>query len=55
MLIICTPAGIERFFEAFAARRSSSPDPTDPENLAEIGHLYGVDFIGPPLALSHPL
>ncbi len=54
LLIICTPAGVERFFEAFAARRSS-PGPTDPEYLAEIGHVHGVDFIGPPLALSHPL
>lgn len=55
LLIICTPAGVERFFEAFAARTSSAPGPTDPEVLAGIGHVYGVEFIGPPLALSHPL
>ena len=51
----CTPAGVERFFEAFAAGRSSSPGPTHPDYLAEIGHAHGVDFVGPPLALSHPL
>lgn len=55
LLIICTPAWIERFFEAFAVGRSPSPGPTDPEYLAEIGTGCGLDFIGPPLALSHPL
>ena len=55
LLIICTPAGVERFFEEFAARGASSPRATDPEYLVEIGHAHGVDFIGPPLALSHPL
>jgi mannose-6-phosphate isomerase-like protein (cupin superfamily) len=55
LLIICTPAGVERFFQEFAAKKSSSPVPTDPGFLAEIGHGYGVDFVGPPLAVSHPL
>lgn len=55
LLLVCTPAGVEGFFEEFAEKRSSLPSPASAEFLSELGHGYGVDFIGPPLAISHPL
>ena len=55
LLAIYTPAGAERLFEEFAAKRSSLPDPADPAFLTELAHGYGIDFVGPPLAVSHPL
>lgn len=55
LLAIYTPAGAERLFEEFAAKRSSLPDPADPAFLTELAHGYGIDFVGPRLAVSHPL
>jgi uncharacterized RmlC-like cupin family protein len=52
LLIITTPAGLERFFEDFAAL---PPGPLDPEALAIVGRASGIDFVGPPLAVSDPL
>ena len=48
LLIVTTPAGVEGFFQDFAAK-------ANPEMLAEIGLAYGVDFVGPPLGLSDPI
>jgi mannose-6-phosphate isomerase-like protein (cupin superfamily) len=55
LLAIYTPAGAERLFEEFAAKQGSLPDPADPAFLTELAHRYGIDFVGPPLAVSHPL
>lgn len=48
LLIVTTPAGVEGFFQDFAAK-------ANPELLAEIGLAYGVEFVGPPLSLSDPI
>jgi mannose-6-phosphate isomerase-like protein (cupin superfamily) len=52
LLVITTPSGLEGFFEDFARRPAGS---VDAEGLTEIGHAYGVDFVGPPLSISDPL
>jgi quercetin dioxygenase-like cupin family protein len=52
ILVIFTPAGMERFFDRFAA----TPEDADlPEAFRSIGGEVGMDVIGPPLAASHPL
>jgi len=52
LLIVFTPSGMERFFDAFAALPSGA-------DLAgafhEIGSEVGMEVLGPPLARSHPL
>jgi hypothetical protein len=45
-----TPAGMERFFDRFAAL--SAPDP---RAFASIGGPLGMEVIGPPLAQSDPV
>jgi quercetin dioxygenase-like cupin family protein len=51
ILVIFTPAGMERFFDAFA----SLPHDGDPaEAFKSIGARVGMDVVGPPLAVSHP-
>ena len=52
LLIITTPSGLERFFEDFDALL---PGPLDPQALATVGRASGIDFVGPPLAVSDPL
>jgi len=52
LLVITTPSGLERFFEQFAALL---PGPVSPETLAAVGHANGVEFAGPPVAVSDPL
>ncbi|MGN6871854.1 MAG: cupin domain-containing protein [Solirubrobacteraceae bacterium] len=44
ILVIFTPAGMERFFDEFAAL----PSP-DPEAFARIGEPVGMKVLGPPL------
>jgi quercetin dioxygenase-like cupin family protein len=52
ILVIFTPAGMERFFDRFAAL----PEGSDPrEAFRSLGAEVGMDVIGPPLAQSHPL
>ena len=50
--MITTPSGLERFFEEFAAL---SPGATSPAALAAVGHANGIEFVGPPVAISDPL
>jgi quercetin dioxygenase-like cupin family protein len=47
VLVIFTPARMERFFDEFAAL----PSP-DPEAFARIGEAVGMKVLGPPLAAS---
>jgi quercetin dioxygenase-like cupin family protein len=52
ILVSFAPAGMERFFDEFAAL----PDgPIDREAFARLGREVGMDVVGPPLAVSHPL
>jgi quercetin dioxygenase-like cupin family protein len=50
ILIHFSPAGMERFFDAFAAL-----DPPDPDAFARLGPEAGMAVLGPPLAQSHPV
>lgn len=50
ILVMFTPAGMERFFEGFAAL--SAPDP---DAFRSIGEPLGMEVIGPPLAESDPM
>lgn len=52
LLVITTPAGLERFFEQTSELLS---DPVDSEALASIGHANWLEFVGPPLGISDPL
>ena len=52
LLIITTPAGVEAFFERFAGLL---PGPVDQDVLSAVGRPSGIDFVGPPLAVSDPL
>jgi quercetin dioxygenase-like cupin family protein len=49
MFVLFTPAGMERFFDGFAAL-----DAAGPEAFARVGAEAGMDVVGPPLAQSHP-
>ena len=52
ILVMFTPAGMERFFEQHAAL---PPGPVDPATYRAIAHNCGMEVAGPPLAESHPL
>jgi quercetin dioxygenase-like cupin family protein len=52
ILVIFTPSGMERFFDRFAALpEASAPGPA----FAGIGREVGMEVVGPPLAVTHPL
>lgn len=51
ILVIFTPAGMERFFDRLAALDEGSDLP---EAFRSIGLDVGMDVVGPPLAVSHP-
>ena len=50
ILVMFTPAGMERFFDRFA--ELSAPDP---DAFRRIGEPLGMDVVGPPLAQSNPV
>ncbi len=50
MLVHLTPAGLEHFFDDFAALEAPGP-----EDFARIGEGVGMTVLGPPLAVSDPL
>jgi mannose-6-phosphate isomerase-like protein (cupin superfamily) len=52
LLIISAPSGLERFFEEYA---QLLPGPVSPEQFAAVGRATGIEFVGPPLAVSDPL
>ena len=52
VLVITTPSGLERFFEQSA---ELLPVPVDPERLAAVGQANWIEFVGPPVGVSHPL
>ncbi len=47
-----TPAGMETFFDRFAALPGGSDVP---QAFRSIGSQVGMDVVGPPLAASDPL
>ena len=51
LLVLFTPAGMERFFERFATLPAGR---FDPESFRTAGAEAGMEVIGPPLAVSHP-
>lgn len=52
ILVMFSPAGMESFFERFAAL---PPGQAGPDAFAEVGRDCGMTVLGPPLAVSHPL
>ena len=54
VLIVCAPAGIERFFAAIGWDPSQSKPtgwaPASPETMAEAAKASGQRILGPPLA-----
>jgi len=51
VLVMFTPAGMERFFEAHAELPEG---PIDPHVYGKLAHASFMDVVGPPLAVSHP-
>ncbi len=51
ILVMFTPAGMERFFEQHAQLPAG---PVDPNRYREIAANNWMDVVGPPLAQSHP-
>jgi quercetin dioxygenase-like cupin family protein len=51
ILVLFTPAGMERFFDRFA---DLSPDEDAPGALRSIGAEVGMEVLGPPLSASAP-
>ncbi|HEV7678504.1 MAG TPA: cupin domain-containing protein [Candidatus Dormibacteraeota bacterium] len=52
LLVMFTPAGMERFFEGVA---QLPPGPVDAAAYAEIARTAGMQVVGPPLAETDPL
>lgn len=52
LLVMFTPAGMERFFEGVAALPPGAPDPG---TYREIARSAWMEVVGPPLAESDPL
>jgi quercetin dioxygenase-like cupin family protein len=50
-LALVLPAGLERFFQAFADLPAGS---SVPEAFRTLGPEGGIEVVGPPLAQSHP-
>jgi uncharacterized RmlC-like cupin family protein len=52
LLVMFTPAGMERFFEGIAALPSGSPDP---DTYRSVAHSAWMRVVGPPLGETDPL
>ncbi len=48
ILVLFTPSGMERFFDAFAALPAGTP--LEPRVVGELGREVGMRVLGPPLA-----
>jgi quercetin dioxygenase-like cupin family protein len=51
ILVLFTPAGMERFFDRFA---SLPAGPVDPDAFRTLGSEVGMDVVGPPLRRPEP-
>ena len=47
MVVICQPAGLELFFEEISAIQG----PPDPAKLVPLGQKWGLELLGPPIAM----
>ncbi len=47
MVVICQPAGLESFLEEISA----IPGPPDPAKVIPIGQKWGLEILGPPMAM----
>ena len=54
MLIVTAPAGAERFFEEFAELQLAAAQ-VDLQALNAVARAHGIEFVGPPLAVSDPV
>jgi quercetin dioxygenase-like cupin family protein len=52
ILVLFTPAGMERFFDRFAELPAGR---VEPATFAELGRDAGMTVLGPPLAVSDPV
>jgi mannose-6-phosphate isomerase-like protein (cupin superfamily) len=52
LLVMFTPAGMERFFEGMAALPPGSPDP---DTYRSVAHSAWMRVVGPPLGETDPL
>ena len=52
MIVMFTPSGMERFFDRFAALPAGQ---VDPDAFRSIGAEVGMDVLGPPMAVTHPV
>ncbi len=52
VMVLLTPSGMEWFLERLAAL---GPDDVDQETFLTLMREEGMDVVGPPLAVSHPL
>jgi quercetin dioxygenase-like cupin family protein len=52
ILVLFSPAGMEGFFDRFAELPAG---PVEPGVFATLGRDAGMEVLGPPLAVSHPL
>lgn len=47
MLLLCSPAGFERFVLELSQSKSSVPEPPDMEKLMAVAAKYKIDILGP--------
>ena len=52
IMVLFTPSGMERFFDRFAALPAG---PVDPGAFGSIGAEVGMEVVGPPMAVTHPV
>ena len=52
IIVMFTPSGMERFFDRFAALPAG---PVGPDAFRSIGAGTGMDVVGPPMSVTHPV
>jgi quercetin dioxygenase-like cupin family protein len=52
IMVLFTPSGMERFFDRFATLPAG---PVDPGAFRSIGAEVGMEVVGPPMAVTHPV
>jgi mannose-6-phosphate isomerase-like protein (cupin superfamily) len=52
IIVMFTPSGMERFFDRFA---TLPPGPVGPDAFRSIGAEAGMEVVGPPMSVTHPM
>jgi len=52
IIVMFTPSGMERFFDRFA---TLPPGPVGPDAFRSIGAEAGMEVVGPPMSVTHPV